>query len=195
MPSSLSEYEPQFVSAGEEALRRRRAWLVWGVVAALAAGLVGVVLLAPLLKAAGWAVAARVVYQCFHAICHQMPERSFHIAGFPLAVCARCTGLYAGGAAGLLLYPLARTLTRRDAPARAWLFAAAVPTTVDFLLGVTGLWTNTHLSRFVTALALGAAAAFYVMPAAVDLGGRGLRQFFASLFSGDGRREEASRSA
>ena len=35
-------------------------------------------------------------------ICHQRPERSFHLAGAQLPVCARCLGLYAGGAAGAI---------------------------------------------------------------------------------------------
>ena len=35
-------------------------------------------------------------------VCHQRPERSFHVAGVQLPVCARCTGLYVSGAAGAL---------------------------------------------------------------------------------------------
>ena len=29
-------------------------------------------------------------------ICHQLPERSFHLGGFQIPVCARCLGIYAG---------------------------------------------------------------------------------------------------
>lgn len=184
MPSSVSEYEPQVVSAGEAAGRRRRAWLVWGALAALTLGLVALLVVAPLSRAAGWLAVSQAVYLGFQAVCHQLPERSFHVAGFPLAVCARCFGLYAGGAAGVLAYPLVRAVTRRDAPARGWLFAAAAPTCVDFLLGVTGVWANTHLSRFLTALALGAAAAFYVVPALVDWGRR--RSFGSAAAAGAG---------
>jgi hypothetical protein len=55
-------------------------------------------------------------------------------------------------------------------PGRAWLLAAALPTAVDFALGFFGVWENTHLSRFLTALLLGAVTAFYVVPGVVDLG-------------------------
>src|SRR5918997_716165 len=72
-------------------------------------------------------------------------------------------------AAGALAYPLARPLARRDLPARGWLVAAAVPTSVDFALGFFGLWENTHASRFLTASLLGAVVAFYFVPGAVDL--------------------------
>ena len=191
MPSSITEYVPQ--TAGGEDPRRRRALAVWCAVSALVLAVLGAVVLAPVLRAEGWAAAAQLVYLGFHAVCHQMPERSFYVGEFPLAVCARCTGLYAGAAAGVLLYPLARPLTRTNAPARGWLLAAAVPTTIDFALGVTGLWENTHLSRLLTALLLGAAAAFYVVPGCVDLGLRGARQLFGQLYSGEGGRGEVSR--
>ncbi|MBN2469139.1 MAG: DUF2085 domain-containing protein [Anaerolineae bacterium] len=31
-----------------------------------------------------------------YAICHQIAERSFHVDGHPLPLCARCTGIYLG---------------------------------------------------------------------------------------------------
>jgi hypothetical protein len=61
---------------------------------------------------------------------------------------------------------------------------AAVPTTIDFALGFSGLWENTHWSRFSTGLLLGAAAAFYVIPGLVDLWWRGMWRL-----SGRGRAE------
>ena len=38
------------------------------------------------------------VYQAGSLVCHQRPERSFHLAGVQLPVCARCFGLYLSGA-------------------------------------------------------------------------------------------------
>ncbi|MCA1634869.1 MAG: DUF2085 domain-containing protein, partial [Acidobacteria bacterium] len=179
MPSLISEYVPQ-LAAGEGAARRRRraGTVAWGAACAFALLVLGLVVLAPALRAEGSFIASQVVYRLFSAACHQMPERSFHLLGFPLAVCARCAGLYAGAAAGLLAYPLLRRpLARIDAPPRGWLLLAALPTSVDFALGVLGVWENTHASRFSTALVLGAASAFFVMPGLADLASRNFRQF------------------
>ena len=47
-----------------------------------------------------WIPAAAVMYAAGSFICHQIPERSFHLDGIQLPVCARCFGLYGGGALG-----------------------------------------------------------------------------------------------
>jgi uncharacterized membrane protein len=168
----ISEYVPQVARPAEPGRVRRGAVWAWALTASGVLVVLGLIVLAPWARANGYPLLGAVVYKGFSGVCHQIPERSFHLEGFPLAVCARCFGLYAGAAAGVLLYPLARGLARRDAPGRFWLFAAAAPTTVDFALGFFGVWENTHLSRFLTAVLLGAAAAFYVVPAALDLGYR-----------------------
>ena len=41
-----------------------------------------------------------------YAICHQIGERSFHIAGQQLPLCARCTGIYMGVLTGFTLMTL-----------------------------------------------------------------------------------------
>jgi uncharacterized membrane protein len=169
MPEAISEYIPQLAHDGESLRRAGRARVAWAVAAGLAALFVALIVGAPLLKAGGFEAAAEAAYGAFALACHQMDERSFHLLGFKLAVCARCLGLYVGVLLGALLYPLARPLARRDLPARGWLIAAAVPTSVDFALGVTGLWANTHASRFLTASLLGVVVAFYLVPGAVDL--------------------------
>jgi uncharacterized membrane protein len=84
-------------------------------------------------------------------------------------VCARCFGVYAGFAVSALLYPLSRRLQRTATPRREWLILALFPTAFDFALGITGLWANTHSSRFLTGAWLGAWAAFYVVPGAVEI--------------------------
>ena len=43
-------------------------------------------------------VAASAVYVAGAVVCHQKAERSFRLAGQPLPVCARCTGIYIGAA-------------------------------------------------------------------------------------------------
>ena len=169
MPEAISEYIPQLAHDKESARRWRRALGAWAAAAGLAAGLWALIVGAPLLKAGGLEAAAEAVYGSFALLCHQVDERSFHLAGFKLAVCARCFGLYVGVLLGALLDPLARPLARRDLPARGWLIAAAVPTSVDFALGFFGLWENTHASRFLTASLLGAVVAFYFVPGVVDV--------------------------
>ena len=62
--------------------------LSWGVVCVLT-------LAAPLALAHGRADALPV-YLGFSFFCHQSPERSFALAGLPLAVCHRCSGIYLG---------------------------------------------------------------------------------------------------
>ena len=169
MPQAISEYIPQLSHDEGSARRWRRARVGWVAAAGLLAVLLALIVGAPLLQAGGLGAAAGAAYGAFAVACHQMDERSFHLAGFKLAVCARCFGLYAGALLGALVYPLARPLARRDLPARGWLIAAAVPTTVDFALGFFGLWENTHASRFLTASLLGVVVAFYFVPGAVDL--------------------------
>ena len=168
MPAPASSYVSQCPTAEESRRLKTVALVAWCVVVAGALLVVGLVLLAPLALARGFTLPGVAVYRAFSAACHQTPERSFYLAGFPLAVCARCAGLYAGFAAGVVLYPLARPLGRAAAPARLWLLLAALPTTIDFALGLSGVWENTHLSRFSTASVLGAAAALYVVPGAAD---------------------------
>ena len=92
------------------------------------------------------------LHHAFGGICHQMPERSIHIGGHPIALCHRCSGILAGFIAGLLVAPLAvRQLTRLTTGSHGrWLLIAAIPTCVDWALGALGIWTNTPASRLLT---------------------------------------------
>ena len=149
----------------------------------MAAAGVGLIFAAPLLAAGGHGWAAGVIYHAFAGLCHQQAGRSFALEGHALAVCARCTGIYAGFAACTALYPLARGLRGADAPARRWLVLALLPTAADFSLNFAGLWANTHASRALTGAVAGAAAAFFALPGLIELGQslgrRGRRESFA----------------
>ena len=164
----MSFYVPQVVPT-------RRPLVFWAITAAAATLFVTLIVVAPLAAASGHGGIAAVIYRGFSIICHQLPERSFFIDDHKLAVCSRCTGLYAGFLFTLLVYPLVRSLRRTTTPARKWLFLAALPLAIDFSLTFLGIWENTHSSRLLTGLLLGGAAVFYVMPAIMDLSLRALR--------------------
>ncbi len=153
---------------------QRRAFAAWSALTLLALLLAASLFAAPWASAHGHTALAQALYDGFAYVCHQIPSRSFHFEGHPLAVCARCTGIYAGFALGVLLYPLARPLARAEAPRRLWLFIAAGPITLDFLLGWLGIWENTHFSRLLTGAFFGAVCAFFVVPACTALGQRRL---------------------
>jgi uncharacterized membrane protein len=113
-----------------------------------------------------WAAMGR---KWLSVVCHQLPSRSFSLWGQPLALCARCTGIYGGLIVGLILYPFVRALGRTDLPSRIYLLLALGPMFVDFLLGLFHLVENTHLSRSLTGAIAGAGLAFYIVPATVCL--------------------------
>jgi uncharacterized membrane protein len=103
--------------------------------------------------------AAAFVYQGAGLVCHQRPERSFHVAGVQLPVCGRCLGLYfsaAIGALGVWLRPRQSGFART----RAALLVAAVPTAVTVSLEFLGLIQPGNVVRAISALPLGAVAAW-----------------------------------
>lgn len=96
-------------------------------------------------------------------ICHQLPERSFFLGGRQLPVCARCSGLYLGVAAGLLAWLIWTRI--RSAPsavdarlARNVFLVAVVPTALSWASGSLGFWDGSNAVRAVLALPLGVIA-------------------------------------
>lgn len=103
---------------------------------------------------------AALLYEGAGRICHQRPERSFHLAGTPLPVCARCAGLYFAGAGGALLGWTGRR-RRTVAPPRATrglILTAALPTVLSVAAEAAGLLHSSNTFRMISALPLGAAA-------------------------------------
>jgi uncharacterized membrane protein len=137
--------------------------------------LVSLIVIAPVAAASGHSEIAEGIYRGFGIFCHQRPDRSYFIEGHKLAVCSRCTGLYAGFAFTLLIYPLLRSLRSSATPPRKVLFLAALPLAIDFSLTFFGIWENTHTSRLLTGMLLGSVTVFFVMPGIADLSLRGLR--------------------
>lgn len=78
-----------------------------------------------------------------YAICHQIPERSFHIHGQQLPLCARCTGIYMGALTGFaLMWLWGRKRAANLPPVRITIvFVGFI-----FMLGVDGI--NSYLTFF-----------------------------------------------
>lgn len=110
--------------------------------------------------------AAAATYLFGSVVCHQQPDRSFHLGAAQLPVCARCAGLYAGAAVVFWFAALQRFATphawRGAAAPRLLLLAAAAPTALTWGAEAIGLWSPGNAVRFAAALPLGAAVAVTV---------------------------------
>jgi uncharacterized membrane protein len=117
---------------------------------------------------------AVIIHGAYGRVCHQIPERSVWVQGHPIAVCARCFGIYLGYFAGLLIYPVARERLNAGLPPRRWLILALSPVAVDFAGGYLGLFENTLASRTATGLIAGVAVAIYTAPGLIAATGSAL---------------------
>jgi uncharacterized membrane protein len=121
----------------------------------------------PALDAAGFDRAAGWVRLAYAPLCHQIEGRCFALAGGPLAVCTRCSGLYAGGLAGLFAAVALLAWRRRTV---AWLFFAAVaPTVAQWISVRLGAPEPGDLFRFVVSLPAGFACGWFLAHALGEL--------------------------
>ena len=158
-----------YISLDERPRFRKQAFKVWAIALAVVVVWILAIVSPSLLAANGEAGIAEPFYKFYSFICHQIPERSFHISGHQFAVCSRCFGVYFGLFAGLVVYPLIRGIDNIEPLPRFWLFASMVPIGIDWSLGAFGIWENNHASRFITGLVLGFACAVYIVPALVEI--------------------------
>lgn len=139
--------------------------MLWRVLVVASVVWLGAILFAPFAIASGRPVFSRGAAGLYAAgahICHQRPERCFLIAGRPMPVCARCSGLYAGAAlAGpLALVAVAGLSSRR---ARQVAAVASLPTLLTWGMEMAGLAHPSNSLRFAAALPLGLAAGWLVL--------------------------------
>ncbi|MGQ9585530.1 MAG: DUF2085 domain-containing protein [Anaerolineae bacterium] len=137
----------------------------WAAVLAAAFSLLlAGVFLAPLSQSVGWDRPARLLYAAGSLACHQRPERSLFLFGFPGAVCARDTGILAGLAGAAWVWTL--VYRRRGAGFCPWWYLglAALPAAVDGGMQLLGLWESTNLLRLGTGMLLGGGVTFYIFP-------------------------------
>jgi uncharacterized membrane protein len=112
---------------------------------------------APLAAAhADTSAAAFLIYRAAALVCHQNPDRSFHLLDVPMPVCARCAGLYASGMVAACLAWFGPPSVSRRTP--VLLALAAAPTVITVAIEWTGLAHPGNGGRAVASLTLGAAA-------------------------------------
>ncbi len=165
MRSEIENFTPQHILKNQ----KKQAVVVWVFFACFAACIVFLIILAPLAQANNLTYVSAPIYKTFGYICHQMPTRSFHLEDHSFAVCARCFGIYVGILFGFFVYPVIRSIEEIEPLPRFWLFLALIPMGIDWSLGFFEIWENTHYSRFLTGLILGAACAVFIIPALVEL--------------------------
>jgi len=165
----VQAHEQQYIPLNAQPMLRAQAAWVWLVGCAVTLFWVMLILTPPIAKANGYTGISSPLYSFFSLMCHQMPDRSYHIDGEKFGVCSRCFGVYFGLLLGFLIYPLWRRIDETEPISRVWLFAALVPIGIDWSLGVFGIWANTFTSRTITGLILGIACATFLMPAAVEI--------------------------
>ncbi len=127
------------------------------------------IFLAPVLAARGSVGPARLLYEAFSPICHQIPERCLTFHGQPLAVCGRCLGIYTGFAAGLVLYPFLRGFSKLKLPSVRVLLPLTLPMALDGAAGVLGIWTSPIGARFATGIVWGTLLPFFFVTGLADL--------------------------
>lgn len=144
---------------------RRRVWQVWIGISVGVATSLGLAWLPPFVPAS----LRPALMRTFAPLCHQQPGRSPHVDGVVMAVCDRCSGIYAGLIAGAILSGFVRSRWRRLGDrARFVLLGSLVPLGIDWAAYYVGAWTtlpvtNTPLSRAVTGFVFGLVAALYVV--------------------------------
>lgn len=165
----MSRQIENYISQKDAKGMRKQAFRVWSISLAVVFAWVFVILLAPVAEANGFTNVSQPIYTFFSFLCHQIPERSFHIENHAFAVCSRCFGVYFGLLLGFIVYPFFRSLDEIEPLSRIWLFLAIIPLAVDWSLGFFEIWENTYLSRFLTGLILGAACGIFIVPALVEI--------------------------
>jgi uncharacterized membrane protein len=130
----------------------------------------GGILLAPVCTAEGGnaATVGQALYQFYHPICHQIPERSFSMAGHPLGVCVRCSSIYFAFLAGTLLFPFLRPLVGGSPSPRWVMLVALVPMLIDATWIGPWLYQVTALTRAISGALFGLVLPFVLLPAALQ---------------------------
>ena len=103
------------------------------------------------------------------AICHQLDERSLHVSGTALSVCARDTGIYIGIFSTLLYLHIFKRKEKMTIPkvkVSFLLLLLMVPMILDGLGSYTHLFHSNNLRRLLTGTGFGLVLPYFLYPLA-----------------------------
>jgi uncharacterized membrane protein len=123
------------------------------------------ILLPPVLNAVGAGSLSPALYQFFSRICHQDENRSIHLLGYPLGVCARCSAIYFGFFIGTIATGFWR-FNRKNF--RMLFILILLPRALDVLLDALGMHQTTMLTRIITGLIFGIGSGMLLTPLLVE---------------------------
>jgi uncharacterized membrane protein len=156
---------------GDSSLRSpspRKIILVYGLTAAGTLAWLAGIFLAPYLRAHNMSSAA-LIYALYSPVCHQLASRSFFAWGCPLAVCARCLGIYLGFAAGVASYPFVRGLRRVSLPSSVVFLLVSAPIVADTVGHFLRLWMTPPGLRLATGILWGTILPYYFITGFAEL--------------------------
>ncbi len=106
------------------------------------------------------------LYAVFRGACHQVSERCFCIHAQPMALCARCTGIYSGIMLAALLWT---NPCQNRKVLLALLGSSASVMLLDVALETIGVYHNVKWLRFATGMGFGTALAPILVNALTDV--------------------------
>jgi len=139
---------------------KRDTWIVAGVLAAISIAILGGSVLCT------WAIAHGAPMQwrlLFRLVCHGIPRRCLTLWNVPMPICARCTAIYGGALAGLVLMRMLPAMSERAA--RIGMAIAATPLAIDGLTQLTTLRESTNTLRLITGVLGGIGFALWALTA------------------------------
>lgn len=96
-----------------------------------------------------------IVYRAGDYMCHQRADRSLFINGNQMPFCSRCTAIWIGLTAGILL--TVSTRIRLSEKILYVMILAIIPIGIDGIGQLIGLWESTNLIRLITGIITGSA--------------------------------------
>jgi len=103
------------------------------------------------------------------SVCHQLPERSIHLLGYQMPMCARCTGVHLGFLSTMVWLRLNGKHRAAKFPKNNVLFLIVlmvIPYYLDSVLSYAGLIGTNNMNRLAVGLLFGSALPLLLVPIA-----------------------------
>lgn len=122
---------------------------------------VGVAVIVPVLYAWGWSHLGSSLFRMYHLVCAQIPNHSYFLFGYQLALCARNLAIYTSILLGSVLF----RAVRDRLPPLKWCFwlLTMLPMAVDGFTQLFGLRESTWELRTVTGALFGLGVCWFLL--------------------------------